>query len=105
MKVWLDDIREAPEGWVRATTALEAVTLLREKEVTEISLDHDLGKVDPLRTIYASGYDVAKFIERQVYDSKAYVPPKVHIHTDNPVGRANIRATMEKVEKLLNQRG
>jgi hypothetical protein len=43
VKVWLDDEREAPEGWVHVRTPEEAIELLRAGEVEELSLDHDLG--------------------------------------------------------------
>ena len=43
MKLWHDDIRPAPEGWVWARTNDEAKEILLSNEVTEISMDHDLG--------------------------------------------------------------
>ena len=43
MKIYLDDIRTKPEGWIRVKTAQEAFELLRSNKVFEISLDHDLG--------------------------------------------------------------
>ena len=43
MKLWLDDIRPAPEGWTHARTVAEAKALLETGEVTHASLDHDLG--------------------------------------------------------------
>jgi hypothetical protein len=43
VRVWLDDRREAPEGWVRVRTPEEAIELLRRGGVDELSLDHDLG--------------------------------------------------------------
>jgi hypothetical protein len=38
VKVWLDDLREAPPGWVRATTPEQAIELLRTGQVTETRL-------------------------------------------------------------------
>ena len=43
MKVFLDDERKAPEGWVRVRWPEEAIELLQNGQVEEISLDHDLG--------------------------------------------------------------
>lgn len=43
MKVFLDDERRTPEGWVRVYWPDEAIALLQTGQVTEISLDHDLG--------------------------------------------------------------
>lgn len=42
MKLWLDDLRPAPEGWTRAKTVGEAIRLLESGDVTEASLDHDV---------------------------------------------------------------
>lgn len=46
MKVWHDDVRPAPDGWVRARNNTEAAELLMKGGVTVISLDHDLGADD-----------------------------------------------------------
>ena len=43
MKVYLDDERSTPDGWVRVYWPEEAIELLKAGGVTEISLDHDLG--------------------------------------------------------------
>ncbi|WP_336511202.1 cyclic-phosphate processing receiver domain-containing protein, partial [Vibrio anguillarum] len=46
MKVYLDDERDTPEGWVRSYWPEEVIELLKSGNVTEISLDHDLGDDD-----------------------------------------------------------
>lgn len=43
MKLWLDDVRPAPEGWVWVKTVDEAKKLLESGQVQQASLDHDLG--------------------------------------------------------------
>ena len=43
MKIFLDDIREAPAGWRRVYRPDEAIALLAQGGVTVLSLDHDLG--------------------------------------------------------------
>ena len=43
MKVFLDDERATPDEWVRVYWPNEAIALLQTGQVTEISLDHDLG--------------------------------------------------------------
>jgi hypothetical protein len=64
MKVWLDDVREAPAGWVRTTTPAETIELLRAGVVRELSLDHDLGLWEGEREV--TGYDVVLWMERAV---------------------------------------
>lgn len=44
IKVWLDDNRPAPEGWVWAATAEQAQVKLLLGNVEELSLDYDLDK-------------------------------------------------------------
>jgi hypothetical protein len=43
LKVWLDDSRPAPSGWLRVTTVRNARRLVEAGLVREISLDYDLG--------------------------------------------------------------
>ena len=45
MKLYLDDVRPVPPGWVLAKTVPEAIELLKQG-VDEASLDHDLGLCD-----------------------------------------------------------
>ena len=74
MKLWLDDVRTPPEGWVWAKTAQEAIDLLLTREIEEISLDHDLGEGD-----VGYGYQVASEIERLAWEGK--IPPlKWRVH-------------------------
>ena len=53
MKLYLDDERKTPVGWVRVFWPEGAIAWLKTEMVTEISLDHDLGDDDR-----GTGYDV-----------------------------------------------
>lgn len=66
MKVWLDDERPVPLGWVGARSAHEAIALLRTGQVPHLSLDHDLGDDPALGT----GYDVACFVEAEAFHGR-----------------------------------
>lgn len=95
IKIFLDDVRDCPPGWVLAKTAREAIDLFRTNEVSEISFDHDLG---PLGC--GTGYDVAKWLELQVItDTNFICPEKMTIHSSNPVGRKNIQAAIDSIYK------
>lgn len=91
MKLWVDDIREAPKGWVWAKDALEATDYLLTNEVTHISLDHDLGDDD-----LGTGYDVLNWLELEVHDGKIKCP-KISLHTANPVGRMRMEQVIRKM--------
>ena len=90
--LFLDDLRDPPPGFVLCRTAGEAIERLRTGTVAMISFDHDLG-VGP------TGHDVAKFIEAWVAAGEIPMPDWT-IHSANPVGRANIEATMQAARRL-----
>ena len=96
MKIWLDDTREAPVGWIWVRSVGEVKWYLKEFDVTELSLDHDLGENKP------SGYDLMKWIEEQAI-TKHYVPPKITIHSANPVGRKNMEASIKRFLREINK--
>lgn len=115
MNVWLDDLRPEPAGWVRCRTAAEAVTLMlnHADEVDHMSLDHDLGEL-PLchdctwsingceaapdeckckcHGIAPTGYDFVKWMA----ENEIWPRHKPMLHTQNPVGRANMKATIDR---------
>ncbi|ARL91038.1 cyclic-phosphate processing receiver domain-containing protein [Burkholderia pseudomallei] len=92
MRIFLDDERETPKGWERVYWPDEAITLLRQGDITEISLDHDLG--DDER---GTGYDVLLWIEEQVA-LNGMTPPKMRIHSANSSARAKMLAAIEAIE-------
>ena len=98
MRVFLDDIREAPPGWHRVYWPSEAIALLATGDVKEISLDHDLG--DDVR---GTGYHVVLWIEEQVALS-GFVPPIIRVHSANTPARERMLAGVASIQKLLNER-
>lgn len=93
MKVWLDDLRPSPPGWLHVTTASDAIVALRTKKVTQISLDHDLGAPE-----HGTGYDVACFIEQESF---IMMLPRLAwtVHTQNPVGRVKMTVALEHADR------
>jgi NAD+-processing family protein with receiver domain len=101
MKIWLDDIRPAPDGWTWMKNATRVMTLIESaawnvgrsgSDITHISLDHDLGEN------VETGYDVMAFIEEMVV-LHDYKLPVITIHSANPVGRANIQRVIDAITK------
>lgn len=96
IRLFLDDIRDPSEYkvhdvvWVK--TYNEAVNYLKTGNVIWISFDHDLGSGK-------SGYDVAKYIEQNVYENKMFCP-EWQIHSANPTGRKNIERAMKNAERF-----
>lgn len=98
MRVFLDDERVTPEGWTRVWWPDEAIALLQSGEVTEISLDHDLG--DDAR---GAGYDVVLWIEEAVV-LRGFVPPKISVHSANSSAREKMQAGIEAIERHARSR-
>jgi hypothetical protein len=99
MKVWLDDVREAPSGWTHVFTPEEAIELLSSGEVEEISLDHDLGLATPESE--RTGYDVLLWLEEAVATGTwTQALPVIHIHSANSVGRRRMEQAVASIERL-----
>jgi len=98
--IWLDDIREPPDGWILVKTVPQLIHLIlgMGNQVETISLDHDLGEDTP------SGYVFISWLEKQVHDGVYSEIPKIRVHSKNPVGRkrmeAGIRAICKKIEDI-----
>ena len=93
MKLYVDDIRPAPEGWQQARTVTDAIRFLSMfgEQVNEISLDHDISyavEVAGTQRPFPSPENftaVAMYI-RTMYISNGFVLPEITIHSANPVG-------------------
>jgi hypothetical protein len=97
MKVFLDDERVTPDGWVRVYWPSEAIRLLESGEVTEISLDHDLGNDER-----GTGYDVILWIEEAVA-LRGFVPPRISVHSANASAAEKMRAGIDAIEKMVKR--
>lgn len=108
MKLWLDDIRPAPEGWHWAKTLAEAKEAVLNNEIEEMSLDHDLGAeflgnyeeltTEELRELMfvrgigeTTGYDFVNFL-----CITGFPPVPVTIHSWNPEGAMNMYRRFEE---------
>ena len=91
MRVYLDDERQTPVGWVRVYWPDEAIELLKTGNVNEISLDHDLGDDDR-----GTGYDVVLWVEEAVI-TRGFKPPKMAVHSANSSARAKMKSGIENI--------
>lgn len=94
MRVFLDDERATPDGWVRVYWPAEAIALLKTGAVEELSLDHDLG--DDER---GTGYDVVIWIEEAVALHN-FMPPKIKVHSANSSAREKMLAGIRSIEQF-----
>lgn len=97
MKLWIDDVRPAPEGYVWDKSVDDAIVeiILAEleayleggSEIELIDIDHDAGE-------YASdGGDYIKLLDWLEETGRNY---PIHIHSMNPVGVENMRRIIER---------
>jgi hypothetical protein len=108
VKLWLDDVRPAPEGWYGVKSVEEAKAAFMTYPISEASLDHDLGYVadpnwdgdprepqeiaiDPnVSRPGADGIDLVRWMcEFGMYPSQG-----ITIHSWNPVGASNMAALL-----------
>jgi hypothetical protein len=108
MKLWIDDVRPAPEGYVWCKSVNEAKNVITGANakfvqtcknglpdeslfIELISLDHDAGN-------YAKdGGDYIRLLDwlEWLYDGRG-TNTNFHIHSMNPVGRENMRRIIQK---------
>lgn len=92
MKLWIDGVRPAPEGYVWLKSTNEAIRYIKvalrwDKRIELIDIDHDAGDYA------ADGGDYIKildYLERHLLD----IP--IRIHSMNPVGVENMRLIIER---------
>lgn len=99
IKVWLDDEREAPKGWVRVFSFKQCIDLIQSGIVDEISLDHDLGLPEEE---LGNGYKVLEWLERKIAEDNWLWIPTISIHTANPVARKRMEMVVASIERMLN---
>ena len=93
MKLWIDDVRPAPEGYVWRKSVNEAIDLLSDlinfgiDDIEVLDIDHDAGE-------YADqGGDYIKLLDWLEETSRNY---PIKIHSANPVGVENMRRIIER---------
>lgn len=95
VKIWLDDVRSKPFGYIHCHSVnetIDTIEILEEQnvEITELNLDHDLGD-------YATdGGDGIKLV-LWLTETERYYP--IVIHSMNPVGRMNMEAIIKRYWK------
>jgi len=98
MKIYLDDERDAPDGWVRLHWPSDVILVIKSGlEVTHISLDHDLGNDDR-----GTGYDVILWLEEQVYNGTMIAVPELKVHSANSSARIKMEAGITNIMKMLD---
>lgn len=105
MKIYLDDVRPCPEGYVYVQTSQECMIKLSESfllgnTIEHLSLDHDLGD----DKLHGTGYTVISWLEEWAANGVFLVDPeKITIHSANPVGRVKMQAGIDSIKRMKNR--
>jgi hypothetical protein len=93
MRLWIDDLREAPEGYIWCKSVndtkilISLCVLFKAEDIELIDIDHDAGD-------YAhDGGDYIKLLDWLEETGRSY---PIHIHSQNPVGVENMRRIIER---------
>jgi len=99
MKIWVDDVRPAPEGYIRVKSVNTAKDYIKAYEklyedsgkecykITLIDIDHDAGEFASM------GGDYIKLLDWLEETGRNY---PIKIHSMNPVGVENMRRIIQK---------
>ena len=93
MKLWIDDVRPAPEGYVWCKSVNEAKLFIidcnrQHIKIELVSMDHDAGD-------YATdGGDYIRLLDW--FERHDWCSFPIRLHTQNPVGRENMRRIIQK---------
>lgn len=111
MKLWIDDIRPAPEGYVWLHTVNDTWELIKSiyardffedaPETIEISLDHDASdEYSKLGGDYIEILNKLEYYANISTDWRRYIKKYMvfHIHSANPVGVENMRRIIRRNE-------
>jgi hypothetical protein len=85
IKLYLDDLRPTPPGWLGVKTVEEAIAVLQSGRVQEASLDHDLGLE------HRSGYELTVWMKQH----NVWPGNGVTVHSDNGPGIQNMCEEIE----------
>lgn len=88
MKLWLDDLRAPPPGddWVWAQTVRRAKEIFRSEEITELSLDYELGE-DAEGRVQPNGQVLVEWMACE----GRWPSGSIAIHSHSTVGVAALR--------------
>jgi hypothetical protein len=99
IKLYLDDVRETPEGWFRVYTIDQVFYWLQSRRVTHMSLDNDLGHLDPK----TEGFNVLDRLEEWVYFDSTFPIPEITVHSSNASRKEYMNRVIRKLEAIRQQ--
>ena len=99
LKLWIDDVRPAPDGYVWCKSVIHAKATIEIYEITFEICENDFYKIELIDIDHdAGGYaneggDYIKLLDWLEETGRNY---PIRIHSMNPVGRENMRAIIRR---------
>ena len=100
MKLWLDDVRPAPAGYIWAKTVNRAKEIIiNNEELLEVNLGKSTYRIDIIDIDHDAGDyaedggDYIKLLDWLEETGRNY---PIRIHSMNPVGKENMRAIIQR---------
>lgn len=92
MKIWIDDIRPVPVGYVHFESVSESKEYIAKHadEIEFLDMDHDAGDFAQF------GGDYIRLLDWLEKTFGSSLPFSIRIHSMNPVGVANMRRIIER---------
>jgi len=97
IKVYMDDLRETPDGWKRTFTVEETIEFLKTRKVSHLSLDNDLG--DGM----TEGYKTLDWLEEAVYFDISFPIPAITVHSANASRVEYMNRAVKAIERIRQQ--
>jgi len=95
MKLWVDDIRNAPDdSWTVARTITSAVSALSNFDFNVVSLDHDISHQIGMGELSRPFPCEETFQPVAHYVGLKHNAKRVVLHTSNPVGAKQMKAIL-----------
>ena len=92
--LFLDDVRQAPPGWVLARTVEDFCKKAADHKWDVMSLDHDLGDTNCTGYGRAPTFDGA-WVADWLVRNMDMMPSLVLIHSSNPVGAGRMHKILQ----------
>lgn len=108
--IFLDDLRDTPEGFKRVNTVQECIDSIMSYQGQEcgiwgsgairiLSLDNDLGEGQP------EGYKVMDWIEEKVFTDPNFICPLYFvIHSANPAAKKRMESVITRISDFNSKK-
>lgn len=100
IRLWIDDIRPAPEGWRHCKSVNEGKVICYQHlkpgkilHIEAMSFDHDAGDYSSMGGDYI---ELLNWLERKQELENWNIMTEFHLHSANPIGVQNMRAIIRR---------